>query len=144
MNKTQEGLADMEEARREKATEEHNVIDDAIQDRGEGYTVFSIVSGVLTSCDVRRLTDAPARRRAVPPIGEEDEGREDEGLPRQGQARRRRGLDGRVHDVHRRDAPRAGPEHVRRVRGHRPDAEERAVAHPAQYVSPFRPGGRAC
>lgn len=40
----QQGIADMEEARREKATEEHNVIDDAIQDRGEGYTVFSIVS----------------------------------------------------------------------------------------------------
>jgi len=34
----------MEEGRKEKATEEHNVIDDAISDRGEGYTVFSIVS----------------------------------------------------------------------------------------------------
>ena len=34
----------MQDAQREKATEEHNVIDDAIQDRGEGYTVFSIVS----------------------------------------------------------------------------------------------------
>jgi len=43
MGKLQEGLADMEEAKREKATAEHNVIDDAIQDRGEGYTVFSIV-----------------------------------------------------------------------------------------------------
>lgn len=43
----QEGLADMEDARRDKATDEHNVIDDAIQDRGEGYTVFSIVR---TSC----------------------------------------------------------------------------------------------
>jgi hypothetical protein len=39
-----EGLRDMEEARRDKATDEHNVIDDAIRDRGEGYTVFSIVS----------------------------------------------------------------------------------------------------
>jgi hypothetical protein len=37
----------MEEARREKATSEHAVIDDAIQDRGEGYTVFSIPVGVL-------------------------------------------------------------------------------------------------
>ena len=44
MGNAQEGLADMEDARREKATEEHGVIDDAIQDRGEGYTVFSIVS----------------------------------------------------------------------------------------------------
>ena len=38
------GLAIMEDARKEKATDEHNVIDDAIADRGEGYTVFSIVS----------------------------------------------------------------------------------------------------
>ncbi len=44
MGRAQEGLADMEEAMRDKATDEHNVIDDAIQDRGEGYTVFSIVS----------------------------------------------------------------------------------------------------
>lgn len=43
MGNVQEGLADMEDARREKATDEHGVIDDAIQDRGEGYTVFSIV-----------------------------------------------------------------------------------------------------
>jgi hypothetical protein len=43
LGNAQQGLADMEDARREKATEEHNVIDDAIQDRGEGYTVFSIV-----------------------------------------------------------------------------------------------------
>ena len=37
----------MQDAQREKATEEHGVIDDAIQDRGEGYTVFSIVSPPL-------------------------------------------------------------------------------------------------
>lgn len=36
----------MEEARKEKATDEHNVIDEAITERGEGYTVFSIVSSV--------------------------------------------------------------------------------------------------
>ncbi len=47
LERFEEGLADMEEARNEKATEEHNVIDDAIQDRGEGYTVFSIVSSSL-------------------------------------------------------------------------------------------------
>lgn len=39
-----EGLADLQDAQREKVTEEHNVIDDAIRDRGEEYTVFSIVS----------------------------------------------------------------------------------------------------
>jgi len=40
----EEGVQDMREAQKEKATEEHNVIDEAITDGGEGYTVFSIVS----------------------------------------------------------------------------------------------------
>jgi hypothetical protein len=44
MKRLQEGLADMGEARREKATPEHDVIDEAIRERAEGYTVFSIVS----------------------------------------------------------------------------------------------------
>jgi hypothetical protein len=43
LGNTQEGLSVMEEARREKVTEDHNVIDDAIKELGEGYTVFSIV-----------------------------------------------------------------------------------------------------
>ena len=37
------GMADLAEASAEKATPEHAVIDEAIQDRGEGYTMFSIV-----------------------------------------------------------------------------------------------------
>lgn len=44
LGETDIGMQDMQEARSSKATAEHNVIDDAIQDRGEGYTVFSIVS----------------------------------------------------------------------------------------------------
>lgn len=44
MGRMDEGLVDMQEARKEKCTEEHEVIDDAIRDGGEGYTVFSIVS----------------------------------------------------------------------------------------------------
>ena len=36
-------MADLAEASAEKATPEHAVIDEAIQDRGEGYTMFSIV-----------------------------------------------------------------------------------------------------
>lgn len=44
MGRLDPGLADMQEARRDKVTDEHNVIDDAIRDRGDGYTVFSIVS----------------------------------------------------------------------------------------------------
>ena len=43
---TQAGLADMAIAQQDKATNEHNIIDDAIRDRGNGYTVFSIVSTV--------------------------------------------------------------------------------------------------
>ncbi len=39
----QEGMAELEDATRQQATEEHSVIDEAIRDRGEGYTVFSIV-----------------------------------------------------------------------------------------------------
>lgn len=40
-------MQDMRQAQSAKVTEEHGVIDDAIQDRGEGYTVFSIPVGVL-------------------------------------------------------------------------------------------------
>ncbi|KAA1084453.1 hypothetical protein PGT21_028282 [Puccinia graminis f. sp. tritici] len=42
-----EGMIDLQEARKEKQTAEHSVIDDAIADRAEGYTVFSIPVGVL-------------------------------------------------------------------------------------------------
>ncbi|KAI0645325.1 hypothetical protein C8Q79DRAFT_971067 [Trametes meyenii] len=61
MGAPQEGLADMEDARREKATEEHGVIDDAIQDRGEGYTVFSIPVGVLYRPAQKKLDNSKAR-----------------------------------------------------------------------------------
>ncbi|KII95742.1 hypothetical protein PLICRDRAFT_48694 [Plicaturopsis crispa FD-325 SS-3] len=61
LGNTQAGLADMEEARREKATEEHNVIDDAIQDRGEGYTVFSIPVGVLYRPSENKLKNSKAK-----------------------------------------------------------------------------------
>ncbi|KAG5731365.1 Neutrophil cytosol factor 2 [Termitomyces sp. T112] len=54
----QDGLAGMERARGEKATEEHNVIDDAIQDRGEGYTVFSVPVGVLYRPSEKKLKNA--------------------------------------------------------------------------------------
>jgi neutrophil factor 2 len=38
------GMQDLSEAVRNKAIPEHDVVDDAIRDRGEEYTVFSIVS----------------------------------------------------------------------------------------------------
>lgn len=50
------GMADMQESSRQKVTEEHGVIDEAIRDRGEGYTVFSIVRDPLCSPFVWYLT----------------------------------------------------------------------------------------
>ncbi|KIM31956.1 hypothetical protein M408DRAFT_38389, partial [Serendipita vermifera MAFF 305830] len=47
MGNEKEGLMDMDEALKEKVTEEHKVIDEAIRDKGEGYTVFSIPVGIL-------------------------------------------------------------------------------------------------
>jgi len=41
------GLADLQAAQKEKATPEHDVIDDAIRDQGDGYTVFSIPVGIV-------------------------------------------------------------------------------------------------
>lgn len=41
-------MNDLQDARKEKSTPEHDVIDEAIKDRGEGYTVFSIVSTKFT------------------------------------------------------------------------------------------------
>jgi hypothetical protein len=47
LGRLQEGLMDMQDARRDAVTEEHGVIDDAIRDRGDRYTVFSIVRFLL-------------------------------------------------------------------------------------------------
>ncbi|KAF8918162.1 NADPH oxidase regulator NoxR [Mucidula mucida] len=58
MGRLEAGLQDMQEATRDKATDEHNVIDDAIQDRGEGYTVFSIPVGVLYRPSEKKLKNA--------------------------------------------------------------------------------------
>ena len=55
LGRVEEGLQLMEEGRKHKETEEHNVIDDAIRDRGEGYTVFSIVSLLLSLIGSDRL-----------------------------------------------------------------------------------------
>lgn len=56
-----EGMQDLDAARAEKITEEHNVIDDAIVDRGEGYTVFSIPVGVLYRPSENKLKNAKAK-----------------------------------------------------------------------------------
>ena len=53
MGQLDDGLATLQEARNEKVTAEHNVVDDAIADRGDGYTVFSIVSKSASICCTR-------------------------------------------------------------------------------------------
>lgn len=47
LGRQEEGLADLEAARKEKCTAEHDVIDDAVREGGEGYTVFSIPVGIV-------------------------------------------------------------------------------------------------
>ncbi|TFY68050.1 hypothetical protein EVG20_g3703 [Dentipellis fragilis] len=61
MGQLPEGMVELEDAARQKATEEHNVIDEAIRDRGEGYTVFSIPVGVLYRPSENKLKNAKAR-----------------------------------------------------------------------------------
>jgi hypothetical protein len=61
LGRMDEGLADMQEAKKDKATDEHNVIDDAIADRGEGYTVFSIPVGVLYRPSEKKLKNATTK-----------------------------------------------------------------------------------
>jgi tetratricopeptide (TPR) repeat protein len=56
-----EGLAEMEDARNLKVTDEHDVIDDAIKDRGEGYTVFSIPVGVLYRPSENKLKNSKSK-----------------------------------------------------------------------------------
>ncbi|CAG8492000.1 3650_t:CDS:10 [Diversispora eburnea] len=47
LGKTEQGMGDFAYASKEKQTEEHNVIDEAIQVQGQGFTVFSIPVGVI-------------------------------------------------------------------------------------------------
>ncbi|KAJ8473222.1 hypothetical protein ONZ45_g16375 [Pleurotus djamor] len=61
MGRAQEGMAELEAAKKEKATEEHDVIDDAIRDSGEGYTVFSIPVGVLYRPSEKKLKNSVAK-----------------------------------------------------------------------------------
>ncbi|KAF8317716.1 hypothetical protein DL93DRAFT_2055303, partial [Clavulina sp. PMI_390] len=55
------GMQDMTEARNNKAVPEHDVIDDAIRDRGEEYTVFSIPVGILFRPSETKLRNAKTK-----------------------------------------------------------------------------------
>ena len=48
---TNGGVADMRTASGAKVTPEHGVIDEAIQDQGDGYTVFSVVRPFFSTLD---------------------------------------------------------------------------------------------
>jgi len=61
LGQMQEGMAELQEAMRQRATEEHGVIDEAIRDQGEGYTVFSIPVGVLYRPSENKLRNAKTR-----------------------------------------------------------------------------------
>lgn len=47
LGKTEQGMGDFTSSQKEKQTEEHDVIDEAISVQGQGFTVFSIPVGVI-------------------------------------------------------------------------------------------------
>jgi len=61
LGRDEEGMADLDQARKEKQTGEHGVIDEAYADRGDGYTVFSIPVGVLYRPPEAKLKNLKAK-----------------------------------------------------------------------------------
>lgn len=61
MGQVDDGLKVMREASLEKCIPEHNVIDEAIRDRADGYTVFSIPVGVLYSPAENKLKNTASK-----------------------------------------------------------------------------------
>ncbi|KAG2216705.1 hypothetical protein INT45_013628 [Circinella minor] len=55
LGKIDAGLTDLYHAQKAKMTEEHDVIDQAVRDRGKGYSVYSIPPGVLYRPPENRL-----------------------------------------------------------------------------------------
>ncbi|KAL9711652.1 hypothetical protein Ac2012v2_004723 [Leucoagaricus gongylophorus] len=68
MGRVQEGLQDMQEASRDKAIDDHKVIDEAIRDRGEGYMVFSVPVGILYRPSEKKLKNTATRNFLGEPI----------------------------------------------------------------------------
>ncbi|EIN06660.1 hypothetical protein PUNSTDRAFT_136506 [Punctularia strigosozonata HHB-11173 SS5] len=61
MGRVEEGMRDLEEAYRAKVTSEHDVINEAIRDRGSGYTVFSMPVGVLFRPPEKKVRNTAAK-----------------------------------------------------------------------------------
>ncbi|TGZ82166.1 hypothetical protein EX30DRAFT_340055 [Ascodesmis nigricans] len=55
------GMKDLEFAAKEKQVEDHNVIDDAIQEQADGYTVFSVGVGVLYRPNESKVRNVKAK-----------------------------------------------------------------------------------
>jgi tetratricopeptide (TPR) repeat protein len=55
------GLQDLDFARQEKMVKDHDVIDEAIKDRAEGYTVFSIPVGVVYRPSEAKVKNLPTK-----------------------------------------------------------------------------------
>ncbi|CAG8924745.1 unnamed protein product [Penicillium salamii] len=55
------GIQDLEYASKEKVTPDHNVIDDAIRENADGYTVFSIPVGVLYRPNAAKVKNLKAK-----------------------------------------------------------------------------------
>ncbi|XP_006460860.1 hypothetical protein AGABI2DRAFT_69516 [Agaricus bisporus var. bisporus H97] len=68
MGRIDDGMQDMFEASKDKAIDDHEVIDEAIRDRGEGYMVFSVPVGVLYRPAEKKLKNAAARNFLGQPI----------------------------------------------------------------------------
>jgi hypothetical protein len=86
LGRMDEGLADMREAKAVAVTPDHGVIADAISDRGEGYTVFSIVSHLPPQKRIFAQPSGTASGGPVPPRREETSQYEDERFHRQSRA----------------------------------------------------------
>lgn len=61
LGNVEQGKDDFKYASREKQTGEHDVIEEAMRDEGEGYTVFSIPVGVLYRPDESKVRNLAAR-----------------------------------------------------------------------------------
>ncbi|CAE7146265.1 unnamed protein product [Rhizoctonia solani] len=61
MGRVEDAMQDLAAAQKQKSTPEHDVIDDAIKEQGEGYTVFSIPVGVLFRPNPNKIKNLQAK-----------------------------------------------------------------------------------
>ena len=61
LRQNDQGIQDMKDAAKEKVTDDHTVIDEAIEEKAEGYTVFSIPVGVVFRPNEAKVKNIRAR-----------------------------------------------------------------------------------